>query len=70
GILRAVKLIMSGEFQNGFALVRPPGHHAGKYNAGGFCIFNNIAIAAKYLLETVRLERVLILDIDAHHGNG
>jgi len=70
GTLKAVKLVMAGEFQNAFALVRPPGHHAGKYRACGFCLFNNVAIAAKYLLETRGLKRVLILDVDAHHGNG
>jgi acetoin utilization deacetylase AcuC-like enzyme len=70
GTLKAVNLVMKGKFRNAFALVRPPGHHAGKYSACGFCIFNNIAIAAKYLLKEFKLERILILDIDAHHGNG
>ncbi|MGC9345906.1 MAG: histone deacetylase family protein, partial [Candidatus Bathyarchaeales archaeon] len=70
GTLKAVNLVMEKEFRNAFALVRPPGHHAGKYRASGFCIFNNIAIAAQYLLKKFRLKRVLILDIDAHHGNG
>jgi acetoin utilization deacetylase AcuC-like enzyme len=70
GTLKAVDLVMKEKFQNAFALVRPPGHHAGKYHARGFCIFNNVAIAAKHLLKTFKLNRVLILDIDAHHGNG
>ena len=70
GTLKAVNLVMKREFQNAFALVRPPGHHAGKYSACGFCIFNNIAIATKYLLKEFKLKRILILDIDAHHGNG
>jgi acetoin utilization deacetylase AcuC-like enzyme len=70
GALRAVNLVMEGKFRNAFALVRPPGHHASKYRACGFCIFNNASIAARYLLDKYRLERVLILDIDAHHGNG
>ncbi|MDI6903981.1 MAG: histone deacetylase [Candidatus Bathyarchaeia archaeon] len=70
GILKAVNIVMEGKFRNAFALIRPPGHHAGKYRACGFCIFNNIAIAAEYLLKEFRLKRVLILDIDAHHGNG
>jgi acetoin utilization deacetylase AcuC-like enzyme len=70
GVLEATKLVMDGKFRNAFALVRPPGHHAGPYRACGFCIFNNIAIAANYLLERFNLKRVLILDIDAHHGNG
>jgi acetoin utilization deacetylase AcuC-like enzyme len=70
GTLKAVNLVMKEKFQNAFALVRPPGHHAGKYSARGFCIFNNIVIAAKYLLKEFKLKRILILDIDAHHGNG
>jgi len=70
GVLEAVELVMDGKFQNAFALVRPPGHHAGPYRACGFCIFNNIAIAATHLLKRFNLKRVLILDIDAHHGNG
>jgi len=70
GTLKAVNLVMKGRFQNAFALVRPPGHHAGKYSTCGFCIFNNIAIATEYLLREFDLKRILILDIDAHHGNG
>jgi len=70
GTLKAVNLVMEEKFQNAFALVRPPGHHAGKYRAGGFCIFNNIAIAAKHLLREFELKRILIFDMDAHHGNG
>jgi len=70
GTLKAVNLVIREKFQNGFALVRPPGHHAGKNSARGFCIFNNVAIAAKYLLTEFKLKRILILDIDAHHGNG
>jgi acetoin utilization deacetylase AcuC-like enzyme len=70
GALEAVKLVAAGKFQNAFALVRPPGHHAGRYYALGFCIFNNVAVAANYLLRYFGLKRILILDIDAHHGNG
>jgi len=70
GILRAVDLVMDGKFQNAFALVRPPGHHAGRFTACGFCIFNNVAIAAQYLLRKFKLKKILILDVDAHHGNG
>jgi len=70
GALNAVDLVMNRKFQNAFALVRPPGHHAGLYYAMGFCLFNNIAIAATYLLKNYGLERILILDVDAHHGNG
>jgi acetoin utilization deacetylase AcuC-like enzyme len=70
GALKAVELVMDGKFRNAFALVRPPGHHAGPYYALGFCIFNNAAIAAAHLLHSFNLGRVLILDVDAHHGNG
>lgn len=69
GATRAVDLVMAGEFQNAFALVRPPGHHAGHNYAMGFCIFNNVAVAAMRLLRYSNLERLLILDVDAHHGN-
>jgi len=61
---------MAGRFDNAFALVRPPGHHAGPYYAMGFCLFNNIAIAATHLLKEFNIQRILILDIDTHHGNG
>jgi acetoin utilization deacetylase AcuC-like enzyme len=70
GTLKAVDLVMKGEFENAFAAVRPPGHHAERFRAFGFCIFNNVSIAAKYLLKKFDLKRILILDIDAHHGNG
>lgn len=70
GTLKAVNLVMEKKFANAFALVRPPGHHAGKFRACGFCIFNNVAIAAENLLKKFGLKRILILDIDAHHGNG
>jgi acetoin utilization deacetylase AcuC-like enzyme len=70
GALNAVRLVMQREFRNSFALVRPPGHHAARFYGFGFCIFNNVAIAAKYLLQDFQLERILILDIDSHHGNG
>ncbi|MEM3596572.1 MAG: histone deacetylase [Candidatus Bathyarchaeia archaeon] len=70
GALKAVDLVMKEKFENAFALVRPPGHHAGKFSAAGFCIFNNVAVAAEHLLKDFGLNRVLILDIDAHHGNG
>jgi acetoin utilization deacetylase AcuC-like enzyme len=70
GVLDAVNLVSKGKARNAFALIRPPGHHAGPYYALGFCLFNNIAIAANYLTNRVGLQRVAILDIDAHHGNG
>ncbi len=68
--LTLVDEIMTGVIQNGFGLVRPPGHHAEKGNAMGFCIFNNTAIAARYFQKKYGLERILILDWDVHHGNG
>jgi len=70
GALKAVDAVMKEESRNAFAFVRPPGHHAGPYYAMGFCIFNNVAFAAGHLLRDFGLERILILDIDAHHGNG
>lgn len=62
--------MMAGRIQNGFALIRPPGHHAEQDYAMGFCLFNNIAILAKYLQKQHGLEKVVILDWDVHHGNG
>jgi len=56
--------------KNSFAFVRPPGHHTCKDRGMGFCIFNNIAIAAEYLISTNKAKKILILDIDCHHGNG
>lgn len=61
--------IMDGNLKNGFALVRPPGHHAESDFAMGFCIFNNVAVTAKYL-QSKGIQRILILDWDVHHGNG
>jgi len=70
GLLVAVEEVMKGEVDNAFALVRPPGHHAIHDRAMGFCIFNNVAIAAKFALSRFNLKRVLIADFDVHHGNG
>jgi acetoin utilization deacetylase AcuC-like enzyme len=61
---------MMGKIQNGFALVRPPGHHAEASQAMGFCLFNNIAIGAAHLIKKHGLKRILIMDWDLHHGNG
>ena len=61
---------MAGELDSVFALVRPPGHHATAGYAMGFCLFNNVAIAAKYALNKYGLERIAIIDFDVHHGNG
>jgi acetoin utilization deacetylase AcuC-like enzyme len=70
GLIRAVEAVMGGKISSAFALVRPPGHHATSGQAKGFCLFNNIAIAAKYALAEYNLERILIIDFDVHHGNG
>jgi acetoin utilization deacetylase AcuC-like enzyme len=70
GLIRAVEAVMGGEVGSAFALVRPPGHHATSHYAKGFCLFNNIAIAASYALDKYKLERILIIDFDVHHGNG
>ncbi len=70
GLMVAVEAVMKGEVDNAFALVRPPGHHAIHDRAMGFCIFNNMAIAAKFALSKFSLKRVLIADFDVHHGNG
>ena len=70
GAVKAADLVMRGKYRNVFAVVRPPGHHAGPDYPMGFCVFNNVAVAASHLLEKFKLDRVLIFDIDAHHGNG
>lgn len=70
GILKTIDLIMEGTLDNAFCAVRPPGHHAEINRALGFCYFNNVAIAARYLQEQWGVPRVGIVDIDAHHGNG
>lgn len=70
GIVAAAEAIMAGKIRNAFAAVRPPGHHAMPDRAMGFCLFNNIAIAARYLQQAHKVERVLIVDWDVHHGNG
>jgi acetoin utilization deacetylase AcuC-like enzyme len=70
GLLALVDAIMAGESDNGFAMVRPPGHHAEGDRAMGFCLFNNVAIAARSLCERHGLDRVLVMDWDVHHGNG
>lgn len=70
GCIRAVDQVMSGEVDSVFCLVRPPGHHAEADRARGFCIFNNIGIAAEHAMRRYGLERILIVDWDVHHGNG
>jgi acetoin utilization deacetylase AcuC-like enzyme len=69
-LIDAVSLVANRKAKNAFALVRPPGHHAGIYYALGFCLFNNAAIGASHLLNRLAFNRILIVDIDAHHGNG
>ncbi len=70
GVLNAVDAVMAGTIKNAFAAVRPPGHHATPDRGMGFCIFNNVAIAARYLQQVHGLRRILIVDWDYHHGNG
>ncbi|HEY0883781.1 MAG TPA: histone deacetylase family protein, partial [Ramlibacter sp.] len=69
-VLAATDAVMSGDLENAFCAVRPPGHHACRDKAMGFCFFNNIAIGAKYALERHRVKRVAVVDFDVHHGNG
>lgn len=68
--LTAIDLIMKGEVKNAFCLVRPPGHHATPARGMGFCLFNNVAIAARYIQSRYQLKKILIIDWDVHHGNG
>ena len=70
GLLKAIDLVMSGKIQNGFAIVRPPGHHAEASRAMGFCLFNNVAVGAEYLVNKHGIKRILVIDWDLHHGNG
>jgi acetoin utilization deacetylase AcuC-like enzyme len=70
GVVRAVEAVLADEIANGFALVRPPGHHATPTRAMGFCLFNNVAVAARAALAEDEVERVFVVDFDVHHGNG
>ena len=68
--LAATDAVRAGELENAFCAVRPPGHHATRSKAMGFCFFNNVAVAAKYALQRYNLHRVAVVDFDVHHGNG
>ncbi len=68
--MAATDAVMAGELENAFCAVRPPGHHACRDRAMGFCIINNVAVAARYALERHGLQRVAVVDFDVHHGNG
>jgi acetoin utilization deacetylase AcuC-like enzyme len=70
GLLVCLEQILAGKIKNAFAPVRPPGHHAEADRAMGFCLFNNVAVAAEYLLRSQEMKRVAIVDWDIHHGNG
>jgi acetoin utilization deacetylase AcuC-like enzyme len=69
-VVKGVDLVMSGSVQNAFCSIRPPGHHAGRASAAGFCIFNHVAVAAAHALKNHGLQRVAIADFDVHHGDG
>lgn len=70
GLCQAISEVCSGTLKNAFALVRPPGHHAERAQAKGFCLFNNVAVGARFAQESLGIGRVLIVDWDLHHGNG
>jgi acetoin utilization deacetylase AcuC-like enzyme len=70
GCMELADRIVAGEIDSGFALIRPPGHHAEAGRGMGFCVFNNVAITAEYLRRVYGLQRILIIDFDVHHGNG
>ena len=69
-IITAIDGVIKKDFRNAFCAVRPPGHHAEKHKAMGFCVYNNVAVGAYYLLEKYNLKKVAIIDFDVHHGNG
>ncbi|XP_015666276.1 histone deacetylase 9 [Protobothrops mucrosquamatus] len=69
-VIELASKVVSGELKNGFAIVRPPGHHAEESTAMGFCFFNSVAITAKYLRDKLNIGKILIVDLDVHHGNG
>ena len=69
-IITAIDGVQNKEFKNAFCAVRPPGHHAEKEKAMGFCIYNNVAVGANYLIEKYKYKKIAIIDFDVHHGNG
>jgi acetoin utilization deacetylase AcuC-like enzyme len=69
-IITAIDGVQNSEFKNAFCAVRPPGHHAEKNKAMGFCIYNNVAVGANYLIDKYKLNKIAIIDFDVHHGNG
>jgi acetoin utilization deacetylase AcuC-like enzyme len=69
-IITAIDGVQNNEFKNAFCAVRPPGHHAEKNKAMGFCIYNNVAVGANYLIDKYKLNKIAIIDFDVHHGNG
>ena len=69
-IISAIDGVQNNEFKNAFCAVRPPGHHAEKNKAMGFCIYNNVAVGANYLIDKYKLNKITIIDFDVHHGNG
>ena len=69
-IITAIDGVQNKDFKNAFCAVRPPGHHAEKDKAMGFCIYNNVAVGANYLIEKYKYNKVAIIDFDVHHGNG
>ncbi len=69
-IIAAIDGVQSKEFKNAFCAVRPPGHHAEKEKAMGFCIYNNVAVGANYLIKKYKYNKIAIIDFDVHHGNG
>lgn len=70
GVLEATRQVAGGNIKNAFCLIRPPGHHSTPTRSMGFCLFNNVAIAARYLQKHLNHQRIMVIDWDAHHGNG
>lgn len=68
--IELVDQLIAGSAQNGMAIIRPPGHHAMKAEFNGYCFFNNVALAAQHALDVHKLQRILIIDYDVHHGQG